>query len=356
MSLATIVESKGFKNFMAKLYGFGAAVVIVGAMFKIMHWPGAGAMLVVGLTTEAIIFIFSAFQPVHEDPDWSLVYPELAGHDEEVDLLEGLDEEEEEHKEENLALKYTGTPTEQLDQMLTEAKIGPELLESLGQGLRNLSEQTKQMNDVSNVATASNEFVSNIKAASNSAGELKNSYDKTSHALNEDFGFDEFVNSIKTASGSVNNLSNTYNVAAETLNNDFSANKEYAESVKNAAETANSLATQYKTTTEQLAKATQQVDFSALDASSLNSQLENISNNLSALNNIYEMQRESSSKHTDMTNSLNETVEKLKNQLDNTANDAANFKAELEKLNQNLSSLNNVYGGMLSAMNLGGNR
>ena len=70
--------SKGWKNLMAKMYGIGAAIVIIGAMFKINHYPGASEMLVVGLSTEAIIFFFSAFEPPHEDPDWSLVYPELA--------------------------------------------------------------------------------------------------------------------------------------------------------------------------------------------------------------------------------------------------------------------------------------
>ena len=70
--------SKKWKNFMAKLYGIGAAVVIVGALFKIQHWPMASFFLILGLSTEAIIFFFSAFEPPHEDPDWSLVYPELA--------------------------------------------------------------------------------------------------------------------------------------------------------------------------------------------------------------------------------------------------------------------------------------
>ena len=70
--------SKAWKNFMAKLYGIGAAVVIVGALFKIQHWPLADVFLILGLSTEAIIFMFSAFEPPHEDPDWSLVYPELA--------------------------------------------------------------------------------------------------------------------------------------------------------------------------------------------------------------------------------------------------------------------------------------
>ena len=70
--------SKKWKNFMAKLDGGGAALVIVGALFKIEHWPFASVFLVIGLSTEAIIFFFSAFEPPHEDPDWSLVYPELA--------------------------------------------------------------------------------------------------------------------------------------------------------------------------------------------------------------------------------------------------------------------------------------
>ncbi len=79
MSLAELVQSSGWKNFIAKLYGLGASVVIIGALFKIQHWPLAGTMLTIGLLTEAVIFFFSAFEPLHEEIDWSLVYPELAG-------------------------------------------------------------------------------------------------------------------------------------------------------------------------------------------------------------------------------------------------------------------------------------
>ena len=74
-------ESKKFKGIMAFVYGWGASIVIVGALFKILHWPGADLMLIVGLLTEALIFFLSAFEPLHEEIDWSLVYPELAlGH------------------------------------------------------------------------------------------------------------------------------------------------------------------------------------------------------------------------------------------------------------------------------------
>ena len=77
--MANFFESKLGKNIMAKAYGLGAAVVIIGALFKIMHWPGANEMLIIGMGTEAIIFCISAFEPIHEEWDWSLVHPELAG-------------------------------------------------------------------------------------------------------------------------------------------------------------------------------------------------------------------------------------------------------------------------------------
>ena len=67
-----------YETIMPKIYGIGAAVVIIGALFKILHLPGANLMLMIGLSVEAGIFFLSAFEPKHEDPDWSKVYPELS--------------------------------------------------------------------------------------------------------------------------------------------------------------------------------------------------------------------------------------------------------------------------------------
>jgi len=168
------IGGKKWKLFMAKLYGFGAAIVIVGAMFKIQHWPGAGPMLVVGLTVEAIIFFFSALEPPHEDPDWSLVYPELAG-------MHGDDEHGDKHAKKEI--EETGSVTEELDKMLEEAKIGPELLESLGTGLRSLSEQASKLNDITDATVATNQYVSSVRDASENVTQLSNSYAKASEAL-----------------------------------------------------------------------------------------------------------------------------------------------------------------------------
>ncbi len=159
---------KKWKMFMAKLYGFGAAIVIIGAMFKIMHWPGAGPMLVVGLSTEAVIFFFSAFEPPHEEVDWSLVYPELAGmHGEEGGNL----------------IEDKGSLTEQLDTMLEDAKIGPELMASLGEGMRSLSDQAGKLNNITDASVATNDYVSSVKSAAKNVDSLSDAYTKAADSL-----------------------------------------------------------------------------------------------------------------------------------------------------------------------------
>ncbi len=165
--------SKGWKLFMAKLYGFGAAVVIVGAMFKIMHWPGAGAMLVIGLSTEALIFIFSAFEPIHEDPNWELVYPELAlGHSDDLD-----------HAAIPAKSKHGSGVSGELDKMLEEAKIDSQLLDRLGDGMRSLADNANSLKGVTSAASATDSYVSSLQAASEKVSSLSEAYERASVSI-----------------------------------------------------------------------------------------------------------------------------------------------------------------------------
>ena len=182
--------SKAWKNFMAKLYGIGAAVVIVGALFKIQHWPLADTFLIIGLSTEAIIFMFSAFEPPHEDPDWSLVYPELATGE----RAEGEDFKKEDQR----------SITEQLDDMLESAKIEPELIASLGDGMRSLSDQAKQMGQITGAASATNEYATSLKDASAKVSSLSDSYAKASESL---VGLSQNVDAGKNAGESLSRMS-----------------------------------------------------------------------------------------------------------------------------------------------------
>jgi gliding motility-associated protein GldL len=111
------------KRVMEFTYGMGAAVVIVGALFKIQHWPGASEFLIIGLLTEAAIFGLSAFETSADELDWSLVYPELAG---------GTAKSKSDKKED-----AQGLLSQKLDAMLKEAKIDGEMMASLGNSIKN---------------------------------------------------------------------------------------------------------------------------------------------------------------------------------------------------------------------------
>ena len=124
------ILSKKAMNF---AYGMGAAVVIIGALFKIQHYPGAGVLLIIGLCTEALIFGLSAFDPVDAELDWSLVYPELAGGEAKKKDAKKLESPTE----------AQGLLSQKLDTMLKEAKIDGELMSSLGNSIKNFESAAK---------------------------------------------------------------------------------------------------------------------------------------------------------------------------------------------------------------------
>ena len=259
--------SKKWKNLMAKLYGWGAAIVILGALFKIQHWPAAGFFLVLGLSTEAIIFFFSAFEPPHEDPDWSLVYPELAT---------GEHAEGDEFKKEDQR-----SITEQLDDMLEEAKIEPDLIASLGEGMRSLSDQAKQMGTITGAASATNEYANSLKSATQKVDSLSDSYAKASESLT---GLVQNVDAGRSAGESLNKMSQ----------------------------------------------------------------------NLNALNEMYEMQLRSSREKLEAANKMFDGIGELMANLNNSVNDTKRYKENIAVLSDNLGKLNTVYGNMLAAMQVRG--
>jgi gliding motility-associated protein GldL len=150
------VNGKRFKNFMAKLYGIGAAVVILGALFKIMHWEGANYMLVVGLGTEAVIFLFSAFEKPATEYDWSLVYPELATGDG--------------NGERSLSV------TEQLDTALQDGGIDAALIQRLGDGMRSLSETAGSLSGAVDAAGATAAYSEQLNSAATNMENLNALY------------------------------------------------------------------------------------------------------------------------------------------------------------------------------------
>ncbi|WP_372793103.1 gliding motility protein GldL [Lutibacter sp.] len=123
-----MAQSKNTKKLFNMAYGLGASVVIIGALFKLTHFHigflTGNVMLALGLVTEALIFAISAFEPVDDDLDWSLVYPELGGRQE-------RDKDRKEARESQSLL------SQKLDSMLKEAKLDAGLMQSLGESIQN---------------------------------------------------------------------------------------------------------------------------------------------------------------------------------------------------------------------------
>jgi gliding motility-associated protein GldL len=130
-----MAQSKSSKKLFNMAYGLGASIVILGALFKILHWElgplNGGLLLAIGLITEAIIFAISAFEPVEDDLDWSLVYPELAG---------GKGGKKKEEK-----VDTQGMLSQKLDEMLKDARIDSELMQSLGESIRSFEGAAKSL-------------------------------------------------------------------------------------------------------------------------------------------------------------------------------------------------------------------
>jgi len=340
MSISKIVESAGWKKFMAKVYGFGASVVLIGALFKLQHWEGANSMLIIGLSTEALIFFFSAFEPVKEEIDWSIVYPELAG----------IEEDPEEARERNRARRQAmadnpgdgnGQPTggggslTKFDQMMENSEITPELFDKLGEGLKRFNQTAQQLNHVAEAGMATEEYVNNMQAASESVNLLTESYNKSKEALNQSI---DQLNSVYQESA--NSIQNSEQYTSEQMQE---SGKYLADKMK---ESGDNIAGSYNEISENIGSNIVQ------NTRNFNDNLEALNKNLSALNSAYELELKATSEHAKNTEGIYGEMDQMMNDLRDSAEETKKYKQQVSQLNQNLEELNMVYGNMLSAMSV----
>ena len=250
---------------------WGASVVIIGALCKIVHWGGSYANYIigVGLGVEAVLFFLTGFFPPEPELPWERVYPELntgfAGELPKATV--------------RATAPATGfSSTAALDKMLVDAKIGPDLIESLGTGLRTFGDKVAAISNVSDAAMATNEFTGKIKTASGSFDSLSNAFDKATAQLVE-------------------------------------------------------------------------MGESNVDSKAYHDQVNNLAKNLSALNAVYELELQDSSAHLKSMNKFYSNLSLTMNNFNESMEDSKQFKEEVGKLAKNLSSLNAIYGNMLTAMN-----
>lgn len=251
-----LFETKKGKTIMAMVYGIGGGIVIIGALFKIMHWPGAALFLILGLGVEAAIFFISAFEPPHMDLDWTLVYPELAGM-----------EDGHGHGGGHISNKPV---TEQLDDMLSEAKIGPELIESLGQGLRKLGDNANKLAEISDASVATTEYTDSLKTASSKVSDLADTYAQASQALT---GLSDAAQSGSSTGEELQKMASTLEALNKSYEMQLSGSQQQAQTMNAMYEGINSLMTNLSESVE--------------DTKRYKENISELSVNLSKLNTVY---------------------------------------------------------------------
>ncbi|MES2376254.1 MAG: gliding motility protein GldL [Bacteroidota bacterium] len=246
---------------------WGATVVIIGLLFKIQHLPFGGLFISIGLGAEAVLFFILGFQRDETEIDWTRAYPELA-HDFNGELP----------KSSQKAVGGGLSSTAALDKMLEEAKIGPELVGSLAEGLRTFGDKVNAISKVTDAGEATIAFTAKVKEATQSYDKLTGSFDK--------------------ASGNLLELANTN-----------------------------------------------------VDSKAYHDQVNSLAKNLSALNAVYELELQDSSAHLKSMNKFYQNLSLTMNNFNESLEDSKQFKEEVGRLAKNLSSLNSIYGNMLTAMN-----
>ncbi|MBQ3738658.1 MAG: gliding motility protein GldL [Bacteroidales bacterium] len=267
-------QSKKYKSFMGAVYGIGAAIVMVGAYFKLTHIQGADLMLALGLGVEALIFFLSAFEPQHLDYAWDNVFVEL---DEDWDGVQKT----------QFATSGAGRPAAattdveeaMLSKMFEKMNVSEETFKRIGKGLDKLAENAGQMADISNAMAATTNYANAMDRATKSISDFSNAYVQTNQKLSDSLG---------------------------------------------------------------------KLDFSALDANTI----KKVASSMQSLNSIYELQLQGAEQTSAASKALTETMNKYMDNLNASSKNAGQLNDQLTQLSARLTALNNVYGGMLSAMNI----
>lgn len=320
MNIGEVLKTKRAKTLMGFIYSWGASVVLVGALFKLNHYPYSGVILGIGLITEAIIFFVSAFEPPLEVPEWSRVYPEL----------------KEDFPVEELP-KDIKPGKGKLEEILMGSNLTPDLLDKVGVSLEELSKTARGISNISTATLATEQFVKNISSASNSMGLLHEVNNKANQAINQ----------------SVSHVVESYRSAAEAMKNSGATiadklNSSGVEFMSKMTESGNLMVNSYKVAAEKIDQSVQNIGHTA---GSYSESLHKLNSNVSALNTALEMQLKGTETQAKAHLQFNNDLGKMNEMLAASAEELKRYKENAAKLNQHLEDLTRIYGNMLGALN-----
>ena len=234
-------ESYQGKKVVGAVYSLGASVVIVGALFKIMHFPGAGVMLTVGMGIEALLFAIGCLDKPHADFHWEDVFPQLLGHGADPEVLKEL--------QSRPRPTLLGAGSEGGKKSADVPVIDEKAVEALKEGIANLSKTASQLSELGTVAVATNKLNEKLDAAGEAAeqfvvagkviGEKSNELSATYAQVNADMqkvaaGTKEYESQVKAISAQLNSLNSVYELQLKSLQSQAEAYKAQTEKVAGA--------------------------------------------------------------------------------------------------------------------------
>jgi gliding motility-associated protein GldL len=283
------------KRFIGIVYSLGAGVVILGALFKILHWEGAKEMLMAGMFTEAALFALGAFDKPHKEYHWDKVFDfETEGT---MNITGGT----------------ASAPTANVGAVQTKTVSGPKVdysdaisdedVKKLSEGIKNLGATAQQLTGLASVVGSAEGLVKNLDSASASTG--------------------KFVASQDSLNAAASQLNVSYQGIAEGMQSAETNTKAYAGRIDEINKNLSSINSIYE-----------------IQLKNIQAQSEGLTRQTEAVNNVTR----------DLT-AVNSEVEKIKAATLVAAQQSEIFKIGTEKLAKQVTDLNQVYGNMLNALN-----
>jgi len=273
-------NSPGGKRLVGAIYSLGAAVVIIGALFKIMHWPASGYLLAAGMFTEAILFGIGVFEKPHKEYDWDRVFAFDGKHSSTGGMIGG-----------------GAAQTMQSPEKLADAEIV-----SLTEGIRNLSTTAKQLSTISTTIGATDEFAKNINSATeatakyatvqtalnNATGKLFASYD----SLNSDMnlvvdGTKQYAGKVEDINKNLSSLNSVYEIQLKNIQSQNEAISKQTATISNQAESTRLVAESLNEITAENQKITQLTKMAAEEANKYKDASAQLASQISELNKVY---------------------------------------------------------------------
>ncbi len=259
--MSAFFESDRFKRIKNLIIGIGASVVLVGALFKILHWEGADIMLMVGMFTEAFIFMLLGILPPHKDYYWEKIYPDL-------DVAPEVEEAKTGKKLNKLEPKKS--VTQQLDKMLEESSVEPIMIERLGDNLRKLGENIEKLSDVQDAAVNTNEYTTKVKEATEAVSDMREAYNQAAQAMSQitasSVDTTKYHEQVQMVTKSLGQLNAIYELELQDTNNHLKAMNRFYGSLNSAMDNLND---------------------SLNDTQQYREEISKLSGNLASLNRVY---------------------------------------------------------------------